>query len=157
MTVWPASFFFGWLPEYVEATAVPFRFPQPARANQSGLCLKHHPTPSHNLLRHGDPVHWCLSGILVRRTAIRPVHDRQLTDALTGLRHVDPAHRYLSAIPAWRMGSSDRSSARRHCPQAPQWHPRVAKRSSDRSLAQPPCPQVLQRHPSVANGQPAGP
>ena len=57
MTVWPASFFFGGLPEYVEATAVPFRFPQPARANQSGLCLEHHPSPSHphNLLRHGGP------------------------------------------------------------------------------------------------------
>ena len=32
MTVWPASFFFGGLPEYVEATTVPFDSPnQPAR------------------------------------------------------------------------------------------------------------------------------
>ena len=129
MTVWPASFFFfGGLPEYVEATTVPFRFPQPARANQSGLCLEHHPSPSHNLLRHGDPFHRCLSGILARRsvlltgfrhgdpahrhfrgipawrTASRPVHDRQLTDALTGLRHGDPFHRCLSGITAWRRG-----------------------------------------------------
>ena len=86
------------------ATAVLFRFPQPARANQSGLCLEHHPSPSHNLLRHGDPFHRCLSGILAWQTASRPVHDRQLTDALTGLRHGDPFHRYLRDIPAWRRG-----------------------------------------------------
>ena len=73
------------------ATAVPFRFPQPARANQSGLCLEHHPSPSHNLLRHGDPFHRCLSGILAWQSVL-----------LTGLRHGDPAHRCLRGIPAWR-------------------------------------------------------
>ena len=32
MTVWPASFFFGWLPEYVAGYSVPFDSPnQPAR------------------------------------------------------------------------------------------------------------------------------
>ncbi len=153
MTVWPASFFFfgGGFRNMSPATAVPFRFPQPARANQSGLCLEHHPSPSHNLLRHGDPFHRYLSGILAWRrgllsalwhgdpshrhlraiparsvlltgfrhgdpahryfrgipawrTASRPVHDRQLTDALAGLRHGDPAHRYFRGIPAWRRG-----------------------------------------------------
>ena len=44
---------------------------------------------------------------------------------LTGLRHGHPAHRYLSANPAWRRGSSDRSSARRPYPQVPQGHPHV--------------------------------
>ena len=104
MTVWPASFFFGWLPEYVEATAVPFRFPQPARANQSGLCLEHHPSPSHNLLRHGDPFHRCLSGILAWQDCLEPVSNRFLTDALAGLRHGNPAHKYSSDISAWRRG-----------------------------------------------------
>ena len=75
------------------ATAVPFRFPQPARANQSGLCLEHHPSPSHNLLRHGDPFHRCLSGILAWRSIL-----------LTGFRHGDPAHRYFRDIPACRRG-----------------------------------------------------
>ena len=73
------------------ATAVPFRFPQPARANQSGLCLEHHPSPSHNLPRHGDPFHRCLSGITAWQSVL-----------LTGLRHGDPAHRCLSGILAWR-------------------------------------------------------
>ena len=82
------------------ATAVPFRFPQPARANQSGLCLKHHPSPSHNLLRHGNPFHRCLSGILAWQSVL-----------LTGLRHGDPAHRYFRAISAWR---SSHLSALRH-------------------------------------------
>ena len=127
MTVWPASFFFwGGASGICRGYNRPLRFPQPARANQSGLCLEHHPSPSHNLLRHGDPFHRCLSGILARRsvlltgfrhgdpahrhfrgipawrTASRPVHDRQLTDALTGLRHGDPFHRCLSGILARR-------------------------------------------------------
>ena len=128
MTVWPASFFFWGASGICRGYNRPLRFPQPARANQSGLCLEHHPSPSHNLLRHGDPFHRCLSGILARRsvlltgfrhgdpahrclsgilawrTASRPVHDRQLTDALICLRHGDPAHRYLSGITAWRRG-----------------------------------------------------
>ena len=56
---------------------------------------------------------------------------------LAGLRHGSHAHRYLSAISAWRRGSSDRSSARGPCPQVPQSHPRVAKGSSGRSSARP--------------------
>ena len=82
---------------------------------------------------------------------------------LTGLWHSSPAHRYLSAIPAWRRGSSDRSSARQPCPQVLQSHPRVAKGRKSvpltglRSglgpgLARGPCAQVLQRHSGVAKG-----
>ena len=82
---------------------------------------------------------------------------------LTGLWHSSPAHRYLSAIPAWRRGSSDRSSARQPCPQVLQSHPRVAKgrklvpltglRSGlGPGLARLPCPQVLQWHSGVAKG-----
>ena len=71
---------------------------------------------------------------------------------LTGLWHGYLAHRYLSGIPAWRGGSSDRSSARRPCPQVLQRHHVVAKGASGRSLARPPCPQMLQGHPRVAKG-----
>ena len=82
---------------------------------------------------------------------------------LTGLRHGSPAHRYLSAIPAWRRGSSDSSSARQPCPQVLQSHPRVAKGRKSVPLtglrsglgpgsARLPCPQVLQRHSGVAKG-----
>ena len=55
-------------------------------------------------LRHGDPSHRYLRAILTWRTASRPVHDRQLSNALAGLRHGNPAHRCLRAIPAWRRG-----------------------------------------------------
>ena len=43
-----------------------------------------------------------------------------------------------------------RSSARRPCPQMPQWHPRVAKRASIGTLVRRPSPQVPQWHPRVA-------
>ena len=56
---------------------------------------------------------------------------------LTGLRHGSPAHRYSSGIPAWRRGSSGWSSARQPCPQVLQSHPRVAKGPSGRSSARP--------------------
>ena len=46
---------------------------------------------------------------------------------LTGLRHGHHAHKCFRDIPAWRRGSSDRSSARRPCPQVLQRHPGVAK------------------------------
>ena len=46
-------------------------------------------------LRHGAPSHNHLSGIPAWRTASRPVHDRQLTDALTGLWHGTPGHRWF--------------------------------------------------------------
>ena len=48
-------------------------------------------------------------------------------------------------------GTSIGTSARRPCPQAPQWHPHVAKHSSDRSSARPPCPQAPQWHHRVPN------
>ena len=68
---------------------------------------------------------------------------------LSGLRHGDLTHKYLRAIPAWRRGSSDQSSARDPCPQVPQSHPRVAKVASDRSSARHHSPQALQSHPCV--------
>ena len=176
MTVWPASFFFGWLPEYVEATAVPFRFPQPALANQSGLCLEHPPSPSHNLLRHGDPFHRCLSGILawrsvlltgfrhgdpahrhfrgipVWRMASRPVHDRQLTDALTGLRHGDPPHRYLRGITAWQSvlltGFRHGDPAHRYFRGIPVWRS-IFQATSNRFLSSIP---VGPRHGAPSTG-----
>ena len=67
-------------------------------------------------LRHGDPTHRYLRGILAWRRGL-----------LDGLRHGDLAHRYLRAILAWRRGSSFRPSARRPCLQVPQRHPVVAK------------------------------
>ena len=68
-----------------------------------------------------------------------------------------PAHTRSGRSPSdtsYRVGkrSSDRSSARRPCPQVPQGHPRVAKGASGRSSARRPCPQVLQRHLVVARG-----
>ena len=68
-------------------------------------------------LRHGDLAHRCLRGI--------PAWRRRL---LTALRHVHHAHKYLRGILAWRRRTSDRSSARRSCLQAPQSHHGVPKR-----------------------------
>ena len=165
--------FLGGLPEYVAGYSVPFRFPQPARANQSGLCLEHHPSPSHNLLRHGDPFHRCLSGILARqsvlligfrhgdpahrclrgipawRTASHPVHDRQLTDALTGLRHGDPFHRYLSGITAWRRGLL--SALRHGNPQLKHFWGRVACRREGNRYR---CRDYGRVHDRVRHGTP---
>ena len=69
---------------------------------------------------------------------------------LAGLRHGDPAPEVSRGIPAWRRETSDWSSARRPCPQVLQRHHGVAKGASDRSLARPPCPQLPQGHPGVA-------
>ena len=63
-------------------------------------------------------------------------------------REAGGAHRIQ--VIAWRRETSDRSSARRPCPQMLQGHPRVAKGASGRSLARPPCPQLPQGHPGVA-------
>ena len=82
---------------------------------------------------------------------------------LDGLWHGYPAHRCSRGIPSWQRGTSDRSSARRPCPQVPQGHPRVAKhhltdlrmvpsRCTSRSSARRVGPQVLQGHPGVAKG-----
>ena len=114
-------------------------------------------------LRHGHLAHRYLSGIpawqsvlliVLRHGAHFHNHLRAIPawrrSHLSGLWHCDPAHRYLSGILAWRRGTSDRSSARRPCPQVFQRHPVVAKESSIGSSARPPCPQVPQWHPRVA-------
>ena len=46
-------------------------------------------------LWHSHPVHRYFRGIPAWRTASRPVHDRQVTDALTGLRHGAPGYRWF--------------------------------------------------------------
>ena len=90
--------------------------------------------------------------IPVWRTASRPVQERQLTDALTGLRHEDHAHRYLRAIPAWRgglvAGLRHEDHAHRYLSGIPAWR----RGSSDRSSPRPPHPQVPQCHLRVAKG-----
>ena len=63
-----------------------------------------------------------------------------------------PSYRHLSGILAWGRGSSDRSLARGPLPQAPRWHPRVARQSSIGSSARRPLPQAPQWHPGVAKG-----
>ena len=79
----------------------------------------------------------------------------------SALRHGDLACRCLSGIPAWRRGSSGRSSAQRPYPQVLQCQPRVARLSgtgvkpvfglcSGRSSARPPYLQVPQGHLCVA-------
>ena len=99
-------------------------------------------------LRHGHPAHRYLSGIPAwqRGSSKRPSartpcpqvpqrHPRVAKGSENGrlsmlrpmLRHGHLAYRYLSGIPAWRRGSSNRPSARTPCPQVPQWHPHVAK------------------------------
>ena len=62
---------------------------------------------------------------------------------VTFTEHAHRAYRPLGGILAWRRGSSDRSSARRPLPQAPQWHPRVASGASIGTLARGPSTEPL--------------
>ena len=69
-----------------------------------------------------------------------------------------PAHtgsgRRLSAT-SYRVAkrSSDRSSARRPCPEVPQWHPRVAKGASIGTLARGPSTEALLGQGRVPKGR----
>ena len=45
-----------------------------------------------------------IDGSTAWRSITQPISDRSLSDALAGLRHVELAHEYLSAIPAERDG-----------------------------------------------------
>ena len=75
---------------------VVLRYPRVAKYLPSNLKSVSLFYPCRSSARH--PFHRYLRDIPAWRTASRPVHDRQLTDALTGLRHGDPAHRCLSGI-----------------------------------------------------------
>ena len=81
---------------------------------------------------------------------------RQVWAARQGLGSVPEGSRFRHQEPSHNRSSTgirlifDRSLARPPCPQASQWHPRVAKRSSDRTSARHPCPEASQRHPRVA-------
>ena len=101
-------------------------------------------------LRHGNPTHRYLSGILAwrRGSSGRPLARRSCLQA-------------PQSHPRVAKGASGRSSARQPCPQVPQSHPRVANgqptgprtvtyRCSYRSLARRPFPQASQSNPGVA-------
>ena len=112
------------------------------------------------LTREADGTHRiqviaCLSVLLAGlRPDLRPYSWPLRSESGSGsaLRHGDLACRCLSGIPAWRRGSSGRSSAQRPCLQVDQWHSRVAKEASIGSSARTPYPQVLQRDSRVAKG-----
>ena len=108
------------------------------------------PTGTSGAFSRGEGGFWLVFGTATMPTGAPEPSPRGEGGLLAGLRHGSPAHRYFSGIPAWRRGSSDRSSARQPCPQVPQCHSGVAKGASDRSSARHPCPQVLQSHPRVA-------
>ena len=89
--------------------------------------------------------------------SLKPVSKR----TSTGPRHGHPAHRYLSAIPAWqsRHLSSLRHGQPTHrylraiptCRTITQSLSNRPLTDPDRSSPRPPCPQVLQCHPHVPN------
>ena len=85
---------------------------------------------------------------VAKGTFIDPLAREPSTEPLLGQGHV--ARLYGTGVKPVSCRCLGRTSARRSCPQMPQWHPRVAKRSSDRSSARHPCPQVPQCHPRVA-------
>ena len=135
------------------------------RKTQRGVCSRAHGKrdPSDTSYRVAKRDFWTVFGTAPLPTGTLVPSRRGEGGILTDLRHGSHAHRYLSAIPAWRRGSSDRSSARQPCPQVLQSHPRVAKGRKSvpltglRSglgpgLARLPCAQVLQRHSGVAKG-----
>ena len=85
---------------------------------------------------------------VAKGTFIDPLAREPSTEPLLGQGHV--ARLSGTGVKPVSCRCLGRTSARRSCPQMPQWHPRVAKRSSDRSSAQRPLPEVPQRHPRVA-------
>ena len=109
-----------------------------------------------------------IGGSTAWRSITQPISDRSLFGVITGLRHVDLAHRYLRAISTWQ---SSHLSALRHGDPAhryfrgiPAWrdHPptdlkTVSFRCHNRSSARRPCPQVLQSHLRVAKQSSIGP
>ena len=57
--------------------------------------------------------------------------------------HTGSGRGYLDTSYRVPKRSSDRSSALRHCPQMPQWHPRVAKGASIGTLARRPSTEAV--------------
>ena len=85
---------------------------------------------------------------VAKGTFIDPLAREPSTEPLLGQGHV--ARLYGTGVKPVSCRCLGRTSARRPCPQMPQWHPRVAKHSSDRSSARPPRPEVSQSHSRVA-------
>ena len=84
--------------------------------------------------------------------------DRWPRTAEDSERHVLPRTReagmtHRIQVIAWQRRASGRSSARRPCPQVPQWHHRVAKRASIGTLARGPSTEALLWQGSVAKGR----
>ena len=85
------------------------------RKTQRGVCSRAHgkrAVPIGYKLSRGEGVFWTVFGTGTMPTSTPVASSRGEGGLLTGLRHSDPAHRYLSGIPAWRRGTSGRSSAR---------------------------------------------
>ena len=85
---------------------------------------------------------------VAKGTFIDPLAREPSTEPLLGQGHV--ARLYGTGVKPVSCRCLGRTSARRSCPQMPQWHPRVAKRSPYRSSARPPRPEVSQSHSRVA-------
>ena len=85
---------------------------------------------------------------VAKRSSIRSSARPPSTEPLLGQGHV--ARLSGTGVKPVSCRCLGRTSARRPCPQMPQWHPRVAKRSSIRHSARQTCPQVPQRHHPVA-------
>ena len=85
---------------------------------------------------------------VAKGASIDPLAREPSTEPLLGQGHV--ARLYGTGVKPVSCRCLGRTSARRSCPQMPQWHPRVAKRSSDLSSARPPRPEVSQSHSRVA-------
>ena len=78
---------------------------------------------------------------VAKGTFIDPLAREPSTEPLLGQGHV--ARLYGTGVKPVSCRCLGRTSARRPCPQMPQWHPRVAKHSSDRSSARPPSTEPL--------------
>ena len=82
---------------------------------QRGVCSRAHGKcagPSGYKLSRGEGVLWPVFGTAPLPTGTSVPSPRGEGGLLAGLRHGSHDHRYLSAISAWRRGTSGRSSAR---------------------------------------------
>ena len=130
MTVWPASFFFGGLPEYVAGFSHPLSIPptSPREPEWSLFGTPPKPLPQPTSARGPLP-------------QIPQGHRRVAQRASDRFSARGPCPQAPQRHPSVANGQTTGLSA-------------VSYRCSRRSLARQPCPQVLQNHPCVAASRP---
>ena len=151
MTVWPASFFFEGLPEYVAGYSRPLSIPptSPREPEWSLFGTPPKPLPQPTSARGPLPQmpQWHPRVARLSGTGVKPVPNR--CSGRFSARH--PSLQVLQSHPGVAKRSSGRFLAQRPYPQVPQWHPHVARPLSIGILRKQPMPAKGKR--AMQNGE----